>query len=131
MISEMEEGSNASVASNVGIDQLVKQYLRAKGYESAAAAMEQDMNRQQDLQPSEASPVDLLINSTSAKSGTKKSDILNGLNLVEAVYIKALHDNDFTIYMNELDLFSSWVFSSFDAVKNYLLAVLFAIFSHW
>lgn len=114
--------------TNLGIDQLIKKYLQANGYESAAVAMEEDMNKRQGTAPStENSTMDMLRSGNPEAADPSKVDELK---LIEAVYIKALHDSDFSVYVTELDNFSSWVLASFDSVKTYLIAVLFAIFCH-
>lgn len=117
---------------SAGIDRLVRDYLLAKGYGSAASAMEKEIESRQERknEVGQQSAVDMLVDTTTAKTSSSQQKI-DGINLVEAIYIKALHDNDFNLYVTELDDFSSWVLGSLHIVKNYLLAVLFAMFCHW
>lgn len=117
---------------SAGIDRLVRDYLLAKGYGTAASAMEKEIENRQEGKNGvgQQSVVDVLVNTTMAKtSGSQQK--MDGINLVEAIYIKALHDNDFNLYVTELNDFSSWALGSLHIVKNYLLAVLFAMFCHW
>lgn len=115
---------------NPGIDKIVREYLESKGYKNAALALDADMNKTLDgATPGTA--VDLVGNGVASSSSTSTVNGIASVNVVEAIYLKGLKDNDFSIYCAEFNNFSSWVLESFHSVKVYYLAVMFATFCHW
>ncbi len=135
--------------SSSGIDQLVRDYLLAKGYTKALEAMESA--EQQKKQRSDEAYTPVYIEGTNhhpassssggpkpldgddsdgAKSGKTTVESLLS-NAATSLYVIGIKEGDPNVFLEEYGQFHHWTSQSIDIVSPYLEAIGFVVFITW
>jgi hypothetical protein len=153
-----QSSHNNLTSANAGIDQLVKEYLKEKGYHKALEAMEfaekQKKQSQKDdqvvplYQPAdsdgvgeEGKPMDIDDDSAADKNQSSRKRpvavphkvMAESLisNKAASLYVIGIREGDPNVYLEEYGQFHHWTSQSIDLVSPYLEAVGFAAFITW
>ncbi len=136
--------------SSSGIDQLVRDYLLAKGYTKALEAMESAEQQKKQRSDEAYTPVyiegrNLLPSASSSSGGSKPldGDDLDGAktgkttvesllsNAATSLYVIGIKEGDPNVFLEEYGQFHHWTSQSIDIVSPYLEAIGFVVFITW
>lgn len=111
------------------MDELVRQYLVKRGFNSAALELDRVLDPKEDeskgLAGRSLSKRIATINVTSRYMMSNESNNLT----TEELIVWGLHSGDVSLYKNGYELFRSWAYGSLDLIKNELLSLCFPLFA--
>lgn len=122
------------------IDAIVKNYLRSRGYEKAAAEMEIELHRMKeenaDNLTSGVSQNDWRKVAIGSASNINQNDALQLSSqvlssVIEDIVILGANSGNHRIYEEEYTALRSWSLTSLDIVKSEVLLLLLPTFVHW
>ena len=122
------------------IDAIVKNYLRSRGYEKAAAEMEIELHRMKEENADNltggVSQNDWRKVAIGSASNINQNDALQLSSqvlssVIEDIVILGANSGNHRIYEEEYTALRSWSLTSLDIVKSEVLLLLLPTFVHW
>ena len=115
------------------VDAIVRNYLRSRGYEKAAAEMELELNRPKD----DAVDENVSKKNNGGSNGTDSDSMVTLLSsqvlstVIQDIVILGVNSGNYRIYDDEYSSLRSWSLTSLDLIKSEVLLLLMPTFVHW